>query len=358
MNPAMSSERGANPAPISKWRNGPTIKDVARQVGVSHITVSRVMNGGANVEAGTAERVREAARALGYAPNMFARGLVRGASQHLGLLVADTTSPFIAELLRAVCAAADESGYVVNICVTGFSLVRELRALDDFIQHRVAGLVVGPAGFPESNARISELAERGIPVVAIQREIDHPAVNMIAGDVRRGSYRAATHLLELGHRRLGYITGTPDLRNTPEKLRGCIEALAAYNVRLDKSLVAESDFTPHGGYAAAQTLLRHPDPPTAIMAFNDTIAIGAMSAALCAGVRVPEDLSIVGFDDAGFAAYTNPALTTVRQPIADLGRLGARTLIDAVVSPVRPVAVRMSLDCSLIVRASTGSVRQ
>jgi LacI family transcriptional regulator len=358
MNPTPPLDHAVTATATAERRNGPTIKDVARHAGVSHITVSRVMNGSPLVVPATAARVRAAAHTLGYSPNMPARELVRGVGRLLGLLIADATSPFVAELVRAVCTAADEAGYVVNICATDFTVARELRALDTFAQHRIAGLIAGPSGHPESDARIGAMAELGLPVVALHRQIDHPAVSVIAGDSQAGSYNAAVHLLELGHRRIGYITGAPALGIGPQKLRGVVAALASYGARLDSDLVVECDLGARAGFAAAQALLRRPDPPTAIMTFNDAAAIGAMSAAASAGIRVPEDLSIVGFDDIEFAAHTIPPLTTIHQPIADVGRLAARTLIDAVISRDRPAPVRLALDCPLIVRASTGCVQR
>jgi DNA-binding LacI/PurR family transcriptional regulator len=358
MNPTLSPAREATATAIPERRNGPTIKDVARHAGVSHITVSRVMNGSPRVVPATAARVRAAAHALGYSPNMPARELVRGVGRLLGLLVSDTTSPFVAELVRAICTAADEAGYIVNICVTDFTVARELRALDTFIQHRIAGLVAGPSGHPESDARIGEMAELGLPVIALHRQIDHPAVSVIAGDSQTGSYNAAVHLLELGHRRIGYITGASALGIGPQKMRGVVAALASYGVHLDSDLVLASDLGARAGFTAAQALLRRPDPPTAIMTFNDAAAIGALSAAAALGIRVPEELSIIGFDDIEYAAHATPPLTTVHQPIADVGRLAARTLIEAVVSRERPAPVRLALDCPLIVRATTGRVQQ
>ncbi|MGI9147876.1 MAG: LacI family DNA-binding transcriptional regulator [Chloroflexota bacterium] len=342
--------------PALKRPNGATIKDVARRAGVSHITVSRVMNGSRLVVPSTAARVKVAARELGYAPNILARGLVRGASRTLGLLASDTTSPFVAELVRAICKLADDEAFGVNICVTDLDPERELRALASFVEQRVAGLVVGPPNRPAGDARIYELAEAGLPVVSVQRHMDHPAVHLVTGNGKSGSVQATTHLLELGHRRIAYIAGSPQVGVAPDKLQGYREALAAYNVRPDRALLVESGLSPSDGYAAAQHLLARKPPPSAILAFSDAVAIGAMSAIAVAGLHVPEDVSVIGFDDVASAAYTLPPLTTVHQPIKELGQLAARTLI-ASIAGLQPTQVRIVLDCILVRRGSTKPVQ-
>ncbi len=339
-----------------KRRNGATIKDVARRAGVSHVTVSRVMNSSQLVVPTTAARVQEAARALGYAPNVLARGLVRGASRTLGLLASDTTSPFVAELVRAVCKVADDEGYVVNICVTDLSPERELRALDSFVEHRVAGLIVGPPNRTAGDACIAELAGGGLPVISVQRHLAHPAVHVIAGDSKGGSLEATTHLLGLGHRRIGYITGSPEVGAGPDKLQGHLDAMTLHKVASDQDLIMASGLGPRDGYTATQALLGRAPRPTAILAFSDAVAIGALSAITAAGLRVPEDISVIGFDDVAYAAHTGPPLTTVHQPIAELGQLAARRLIDAIAG-LRPACVSTVLPCTLVIRASTGPVR-
>jgi len=314
------------------------------------------MNGSQLVVPSTAARVKLAARELGYAPNVLARGLVRGASRTLGLLASDTTSPFVAELVRAICKLADDEAYVVNICVTDLDPERELRALESFVEHRVAGLVVGPPNRPAGDARIYELAEAGLPVVSVQRHMDHPSVHLIAGDAKSGSAQAATHLLKLGHRRIAYIAGSPQVGVAPDKLQGYRDALAAYDVRADRALMVESGLAPSDGYTAAQLLLARTPRPSAILAFSDAVAIGAMSAIAAAGLRVPQDISVIGFDDVASAAYTLPPLTTVHQPIAELGQLAARTLIDSIAG-LQTTQLRIVLDCTLVRRGSTQALR-
>jgi LacI family transcriptional regulator len=343
---------------VNRTRNGhPTIKDVAARAAVSHMTVSRVMNGAAYVSETVRRRVEAAAQELGYAPNALARALVGQTTGVIGFLASDICNPHIAELARAVHRFADEESYVVNMLVSDYEPERELRALDVLLRRRVDGLIVGPPS-SAADARIRELADQGIPVVAISRGINHPKVPEVIGEVRDSTYQATRHLIDLGHRAIGYIAGSPRVGLGHAKLEGYRAALRDAGVTPDESLVVGSDMSVRDAYLAAQLLLRRTPAPTAIMGVTDTIAIGAMGAIEASGRRIPEDVSVIGFDDIPFAATMHPPLATVAQPTYELGRTAARLLFEQIKRDDTPAEVqaplRIVVECALVVRGSTG----
>jgi LacI family transcriptional regulator len=334
----------------------PTIKDVARLAGVSHMTVSRVVSGSGPVRSATRARVDRAAAELGYAPNVLARGLASRRTGVVGFLASDISNPYIAELARAIHRYADEVGYVVNMLVTDYDRGREQRALDMLVRRRVDGMLVGPPA-TEVDDRIRAIAERGLPVVAVARRLDHRRIPEVTPRVTESSYAATVHLLDLGHRRIGYIAGSPRVGVGRAKIDGYRAAMAERGIAFDPELLVHSDMTVRDAYSTAGLLLRRRPRPSAVMGATDTIAIGAMGAIEAAGLRIPDDVSVVGFDDTPFAETMHPPLTTVAQPTYELGRVGARVLFDAIAGGVPDPTPRIALDCALLIRGSTGPCR-
>lgn len=332
----------------------PTIKDVARAADVSHMTVSRVINGHPGVAAETRARVEHAIRTLDYAPNILARGLVRQTSDIIGLLVSDISNPFIGEVAEAVHRVTDEAGYVVNMCVTDYDVHREIHALNSLVARRVAGLIFTRPNRAASDERIVALAEQGVPIVTIGRELPHPAISMVSTNVYDGAYQATRHLLDFGHRRFGFITGSPRVGIGNPKLLGCRAALAERGLTLEPEFVVESDLSVRDGHLAMQFLLRRSRPPTAVIAITDAVAIGAMGAVAAGGRCIPGDVSIVGFNDISYAASVHPPLTTVQEPMYELGELAARVLLDTIRQGEGVKPVRTVLNCALVIRSSTG----
>jgi DNA-binding LacI/PurR family transcriptional regulator len=343
-------------ARVTGWSDGarPTIKDVARAVGVSHTTVSRVMNGARRVAPATRARIEQAARELGYAPNGLARGLVSRSSRVIGLVASDITNPYIAELARAIHRVADDEGYLVEICVTDYDVARELRALDMLVQRRIDGLLLTPPRRAQVDERVRALADRGLPVVAIGRAIDHPRVAVVTSDTRGGLYQAANHLIELGHRRIAFLTGSERTGLGYGKIEGYRAAMADAGLELGDDLVVGTDQGVADGYLSMRLLLRRDPRPTGVLCVTDPVAIGAMGAIEAAGLAIPADVSVIGFDDIAYAAHVHPPLTTVRQPMEELGRLGARTLFDMMRAPGASDPFRTVLACSLVIRGSSG----
>jgi DNA-binding LacI/PurR family transcriptional regulator len=240
------------------------------------------------------------------------------------------------------------------MCVTNYDVQREVHALNALVARRVAGLIFTRPNRPASDERIIALAEQGVPIVTVGRELPHPNVSIVSTNVYDGAYQATKHLLDLGHQRLGFITGSPRVGIGQPKVQGCRAALAERGLTLEAELIVESDLSVRNGYLAMQFLLRTSSPPTAVIAITDAVAIGAMGAVAAEGRSIPDDISIVGFNDISYAASVHPALTTVQEPMYELGALAARVLLDTIRQGKNVQPVRTMLDCALIIRGSTG----
>ena len=320
---------------------------------MSIATVSRVLNGRPDVAAATRERVLGAVRELGFSTNRSARSLVGGRTFLVGITLPLVEAEYFS---RIVAGAADELYDHDLQVVLGPTL--HLRDRAATLLARFAGgatdggLLILPE---ESNEELRALQRAGYPFVVIDplEPVDEGVPSVSATNALGG--RAATeHLLSLGHRRIGAITGVPDWLASVERLNGYRAALAAAGVVPDSALVVESDWAVEGGEAAAALLLDLPDPPTAVFAFNDNMAIGALRAARARALSVPADFSVVGFDDSELATAATPALTTVRQPLAEMGRM-AVTLLLRLLENRRGERMSIELQTRLIVRDSTAA---
>jgi LacI family transcriptional regulator, galactose operon repressor len=329
-----------------------TIADVAREAGVSTATVSRVMSGVGPARAETRARVLDAARALEFRPSLVARALKQRVTRTIGLIVTDIENPYFPQLVRAVEDAANAEGYAILLCNADEDPEREASYLDVLVERRVDGMIVAASSIPTGQGEW--LAHAPLPVVLVNTPtpVDVPAV---VSDSRAGGRLAARHLLDLGHRRFGYLMPPPRNVDAPNRLAGVRDELDRGANEPVTIASGHGGPTVEGGEAAMEQLLAAPMGPTAVIAFNDLMAIGALRAIRRAGLRVPEDISLVGFDDIAFAAYAEPPLTTVRQETAEMGRWAVARLTEKITGrpPADPTA-RKVLPVRLVVRASTG----
>jgi LacI family transcriptional regulator len=331
-----------------------TIRDVAARAGVSPTTVSHVINDTRPVSAELRSRVEAAMAELGFQPNALARSLRRKRTHTLGLIVPDSANPFFAEVGRGIEDTSFAAGYSVILCNSDGDPARELLYMDLLVQKQVDGVLLVPTG---DQAKLAgALRTRNIPVVVIDRDVPDVPIDRVHIDNVAGGYLATRHLLELGHRRIGYIGGPPHLSPVPDRSAGYRHALQKAGLPIDEQLIVDGNFRDVGGYNGAQALFALPDPPTAIFAGNDLMAIGALAAARDAGIAVPTDLSIVGFDDIHLAGYINPPLTTIAQPKYELGVIAAELLLARLAEPDLPPQRRL-LQAQLIVRQSTAACR-
>lgn len=332
-----------------------TIREIAEFAGVSIATVSRVVNGRGEVSAATREAVQRVVREHGYSPNRSARGLIQGRTGLIGLTLPMIQPSYFSAIVSGAAEAAYERDLRIVLCPTQHQHEREVSLLGRLMHGTTDGaLLMLPE---ESNSELRTLLSYGYrfvvvdPLERVDEEI--PAVSAAHSS---GADQAVRHLLGLGHRRIAAITGPAGWVATEERLRGYHAALAAAGVLPDRQLVLESSFKIAGGRAAAARLLDLAKRPTAIFAFNDDLAIGAIQEARTRGLRVPDDLSVVGFDDVEQATIVAPELTTVRQPLAEMGRM-AVTLLWRLLENQRFETLHVELATRLVVRGSTAPVR-
>lgn len=333
-----------------------TIKDVAAEAGVSYQTVSRVINNDAKVRAKTRARVQQAIDSLNYRPNLAARTLPRRRSSIIGLIIpyeADYLfrDPHLLAQISGIDAVANAHGYNLLLSTAGDSN-SGLEAFERFIRNQVAdgALVVETASSPAGNQM---LARQNYPYVSLGYDLDNPEAYFVHCDDRAGARAATLHLLSRGHRRIGLINGPPlgAVSAMQERLSGYQEALREAGLDFDPALMVYGDYTRPSGQAATAKLLALPDPPTAIFAFNDRMAMGAIRTLHAAGRRVPEDVAVVGFDDIPTAADFNPALTTVRQASHQMGQVAAELLFKLLAGESVPEK-KVILPADFIVRQS------
>jgi LacI family transcriptional regulator len=330
-----------------------TIRDVAKRAGVSVKTVSRVINSEPMVGQRTRARVRQAVQELGYTPNVLAQRLARGRSMTILLLFNDATWAYLGYVLYGSLAVARPAGYsIVTHQFEPADPSYRQDVLDMVAQRRVDGILFTP---PCDNAPelLDDLSRQGTPCVRLtphNRQLPLPHVT--ASD-RAGARDATRYLLALGHRRIGLVAGNRAHSASSERLAGFREALDAAGVPFDAELVQVGDWSFQSGMAGARGLLALRPRPTAIFAGNDDMAAGVLSVARQQRLAVPDDLSVIGFDDIPLARQVSPPLTTVRQPILELAQLACRVLVDAMAGRA-PARLHHELPTELVIRESTG----
>ena len=334
-----------------------TITDVARAAGVHPSTVSRVLNGRAELSLlpETRERVVAAANRLGYRPSALARSLRLRRTFTLGMLVPDITNPFFPPIIKGVEDTAHARGYNLILCNTMDSSEREATYLRVLRERQVDGLLIASSFMADST--ISELRREKFPYVLLNRATRGSDDLAVLPNNREGTAAGIDHLVELGHRRIGLVGGPQTTMTGQERLANARAALRRHRLAADDAMVAIADgFSEDAGYIAARHLLRGGEAPTAIFTANDLIALGTLRAAREAGLVVPDDLSIVGFNDIPQADLFDPPLTTVHVPQLEMGAKAASLLIAQLER--EPIAQRrVVLDATLVIRGSTAPVR-
>jgi LacI family transcriptional regulator len=326
-----------------------TIFDVADEAGVSLATVSRVINNKDHVSQEKRERVLRAMAQLGYVANEQARSLAGGSSRVVGLLVDYLSTSYMDEIIRGIDETLDTENYDLMLYTTHRRKTKESAYVTKLTRKLADGLLLI---LPRNAAAYLEtLRQRQFPHVLIDYLSDGQNVPAVSATNFRGACDAISYLLSLGHRRIGFITGTMEFGCARDRLEGYKATVQSHGIPFDPQLVYEGDFMQPQGYLNAQKLLSLPEPPTAIFASNDMMAFGVMEAARERGLRLPEDLSIIGFDDIPQAAHVHPTLTTVRQPLEEMGRSAARLLLNYIAQPTAPVE-RIELPTELIIRES------
>lgn len=308
--------------------NPPTINDVARLAGVSTTTVSHIINGTRYVSDELKTRVDKAITELGYRPNSMARGLRRGESKTIGLIVPDNSNPFFAEILRTIENFGYSNGYSVILCNSDSDVKKEISYTELLYAKQVDGIVFITTN--NSVEHLQRLTNNGIPFVIIDRDLHLADTDVILVDNFTGGYEATQYLISLGHRCIACIAGPSLLTPSADRVGGYKKALQEAGIEVTPEFIVTGDFQFEGGENGMKQLLSLKKRPTAVFACNDLMALGAMRALREAGLAIPQDMSLIGFDDIALTSVVSPSLTTIAQPIQEIARLSLQLLIDRI----------------------------
>lgn len=292
------------------------------------------------------------AKEMNYQPNILARGLVQKKTNIVGIITPDIVNPFFSKLAKGAEDIANRHGYNMLLCNTDGDPQKELAYMNVLKARWIDGVILVAPRMIEK--QILSFVKQGISLVIADRPIEDLPVNQIWVDNVRGAYEATTHLIDLGHQKIGIITGPDNVENNFNRVKGYRLALKAHGIDFNPSCLIRGDFKFESGYKAMKKFLKMEDRPSAVFATNDLMALGALEKAKSSGLRVPEDLALVGFDDIMFSAFINPALTTVMQPIYELGEGAMKMLLQALNKEDQKDGVRV-LTTKLIIRESCGA---
>lgn len=339
-----------------------TIRDVAREAGVSETTVSLSLRGSKRIGAETRQRVVEVCKALGYTPNSLARGLRLSRSGTIGLVISDVRNPFYSKIILGLDETVRKAGFALFLSNHLWDSAVEAHLVERYISNRVEGLCIAPA---EGDFRhLRRVVEAGPPMVFIDRQIPEIAVDCVVNDNVGGAYMAVKHLTELGHRRIAHITGAVDqsyISSLRDIMEGYRKAHVAAGLPVRPELIEPGGLAIQDGMHAMERLLTREPAPTAVFCVNDMAALGAMAAIRHAGLRVPEDVAVVGIDDIDVGVLPDIGLTTICQPEYEMGRLAAEILLERIKDRHRGSEQTerraVTLSPRLIVRRSSGGIQ-
>lgn len=329
--------------------------DVAQAAGVSIATVSAFINRTSNVSAELAQRIEAAILKIGYERNAVARSLKTGATHTIGLTVADIRNPFFTDVVATIQQVLNKAGYAVMLCSNDEDTAKQDEQIKLLLDRMVDGLIIAPAGEDEVMTRLVKTTRK--PVVLIDRLIADLDVDAVVIENAKAVFDAISYLVGLGHRRIGYISGTPGASTGRDRLAGYVEGLGRAGIAFDARLVRDGNFREPDGYRAAMQLMTLPDRPTAIFSANNLMVIGAMRAIRDMGLSCPEDVSVACMDDFAWADVFSPRLTTIAQPVEAIGEQAAQLLLDRLSGAAAPAPRTVKLHGRLMVRNSCAPPR-
>ncbi len=333
-----------------------TIKDIAKVVGVSHTTVYRALNDKPRISRSTKERIISIARKYNYRPNVLAQSLVLGRTKTLGLVITTIVNPFYPELAKGIEDTARSLGYTIFLCSTNFDISLERLYIDMLRSRGVDGIIFTSAHTHDPN--ITRLVKEQFPLILVnRRSYGSPVMDRtdyVVVENAKGGFIAVEHLIKMGHKRIGIISGSPDSSAAVERLEGARKAFSEYGLNPADLLVSEGDFLKPSGYEIARKFLNLKDPPSAIFGVNDYMALGAYEAVLDSGLRVPDDIALIGFNNITFCAMKSIELSTIGQKKYEMGSIAVHILIDKIEGRDGDQTRQITLEPELIVRRSCG----
>ncbi len=304
-----------------------TLKDIARRTGFSVSTISRVLHDPSNkykISDKTRHQIRKAAEELGYRPNTLARGLRLQRTNEIGIVVPDISNPFFSALIKSFATELRRSGYNFIVYESDENLALERASIKSLLEKRVDGLIIASVG--QDFSHLLKVRETGVPLVTVDRCFEALDVDSVSVDNMKGALLAVSHLIREGHSRIAFIQGLPGTYANEARLQGYRQALTQAGFSIDERLIVGDDFRSMNGFLQTKLLLKMAPPPSAIFTAGDLIALGALEACRENGFRIPDDISLVTFDDPVFASYLSPALTAVEQPISKMAEMAVAML--------------------------------
>lgn len=331
-----------------------TIKDIAREAKVSYATVSRALSDHPEISVKTKERIRELAKKMGYTPNAIAKGLVTKNTHTLGLIIPDITNPFFPEVAQGIEDCANRNGYQVFLCNSNWNVQKENDYLQKLYSNRVDGIIIAPVSDYISHL-MNNISKKIHLVFAAYKPQDHNC-NYVVTDDFKSAQIAVEYLIKLGHRKIAFIGGQQYNSTNIGRVSGYEDTLRKYNIPVDSCYVKHGQFKQSSGYQLTRELLMSHELPTAILAGNDIIALGVIQAIEDFGLKVPKDISVVGFDDITYASLNKIQLTTVFQPKYDIGTLCVELLVDKIQNPDNKEAICKIVEPKLVIRKTCAGV--
>jgi len=330
----------------------PTIRDVAKLAGVAPITVSRVVNDSGYVSIGTREKVQSAIDELGYVPNMLGPSLRFKQTMTLAMVVTDISNPFWTSVTRGVEDVAQANGYSTILCNTDESIEKQDQYLQMLLRRRIDGILLVPA--TSSAEPIHLIQKQSIPVVVLDRQIPNVDVDIVRADSEKGAYQLTKHLISLGHQNITMLTGPRTVSTSVDRVNGFCRALTEAGLEVCDAQVLWGSFSQESGYEMANKAINSGPKPTALFAANNFLAIGALRALQEKGIKVPEDIAIVSFDEIPPAFTTNPFLTVAKQPSREMGKMAAQLLLERIKGESDAPCQQIVLSAEIIIRTSSG----
>jgi len=330
-----------------------TLNDLAKYTGVSKSTISRVYNNPEKVKDSTLKQVHKAASELGYYPNRVARRLQagRGNAKVIGLIVPDIKNPFFADITRGIENVCRDEGYTLILTNSEESVEWQNICLEALRMEGVDGIILPPVH--NSDRHVNRMIEDGYNIVCVDRHIRNSKCDKVLSDNRKGGYMATSHLIGLGHQRIAFIGGIEGISTTVERRDGYIEALTENGIKVDEELILDSDSRQYSGEELAKYLLSLSNPPTALFTGNNLITLGTLVICNRLGIKIPDDIALVGYDDVSWSNALNPPPTVISQPAFEIGQRAAEVLLSRIRNP-KSSPVTVMLEPKMIVRYSCG----
>lgn len=313
--------------------NVTNIKDLAERVGLSVTTVSRVLNGKSDeyrISSETRTKVIDAAREFHYSPNRIARGLKLEKTETIGLIIPDISNPFFSSIAKIIELESRRFGYSLILCDSQDDITTENELINLMAERKVDGIILAPVGV--NGSHIQGLLQRNIPIVVIDRYFPGTRIPYITTDNYKGAFMATEHFILNGHRRIACIQGLKGITSSTERVNGYKDALKKHKIPVNKNLVCGNDFGEENGYLQTLLLLNRKEPPTAIFALGNLISLGVLRAIYEKGLTIPEDISVITFDEQPYSAYLRSPMTTIEQPREKIAKMAVNLLFEAIQS--------------------------